>query len=124
MGAVRIGTATLPRPAPLRLGPLEITEREYAAVEVETEDGLVGKAYCLSRNAPVAACVKRLVAPVVMGREAEVGGSRRTDGAFAACRLGHASVSADTATSGLAPPVALCQCCRGRRKSQAGKSLL
>ena len=69
--AVRVGTATLPLPAPLRLGPMEVTEREYAAVEVETEDGLVGKAYCLTRNAPVAACVERLVAPVVTGREAD-----------------------------------------------------
>jgi L-alanine-DL-glutamate epimerase-like enolase superfamily enzyme len=69
--AVRVGTATLPLPAPLRLGPLEVTEREYAAVEVETDDGLVGKAYCLTRNAPVAACVERLVAPVVSGREAD-----------------------------------------------------
>jgi L-alanine-DL-glutamate epimerase-like enolase superfamily enzyme len=46
-----------------------IAEREYAAVQVETDDGLVGKAYCLTRNAPVAACVARLVAPVVHGRE-------------------------------------------------------
>jgi L-alanine-DL-glutamate epimerase-like enolase superfamily enzyme len=50
---------------------MEVTEREYAAVEVETDDGLVGKAYCLTRNAPVAACVARLVAPVVTGREAD-----------------------------------------------------
>jgi L-alanine-DL-glutamate epimerase-like enolase superfamily enzyme len=68
---VRVGTATLPLPAPLRLGPLVHTVREYAAVEVETEDGLVGKASCLSRNGPVAACVERLVAPVVTGREAD-----------------------------------------------------
>ena len=69
--AVRAGTATLPLPAPLRLGPMVVTEREYAAVEVETEDGLVGRAYCLTRNAPVAACVERLVAPVVIGRDAD-----------------------------------------------------
>jgi L-alanine-DL-glutamate epimerase-like enolase superfamily enzyme len=69
--AVRAATATLPLPAPLRLGPLEIHEREYAAVEVETDDGLVGTAYCLTRGAPVAACVERLVAPVVTGHEAE-----------------------------------------------------
>ncbi len=71
VSAIRVGTATLPLPAPLRLGPMEVTAREYAAVEVETEDGLVGKAYCLTRNAPVAACVERLVAPVVTGREAD-----------------------------------------------------
>jgi len=69
--AVRAGTATLPLPAPLRLGPVVVTEREYAAVEVETEEGLVGQAYCLTRNAPVAACVERLVEPVVTGREAD-----------------------------------------------------
>jgi L-alanine-DL-glutamate epimerase-like enolase superfamily enzyme len=68
---VRVGTATLPLPAPLLLGPMEVTEREYAGVEIETDDGLVGKAYCLTRNAPVAACVERLVAPVVSGREAD-----------------------------------------------------
>jgi L-alanine-DL-glutamate epimerase-like enolase superfamily enzyme len=71
VSAVRVGTATLPLPAPLRLGPMEVTEREYAAVQVETDDGLVGKAYCLTRNAPVAACVERLVAPVVTGQEAD-----------------------------------------------------
>ena len=69
--AVRAGTAVLPLPQPLRLGPLEIREREYAGVQVETDDGLVGSAYCLTRNAPVAACVERLVAPVVTGREAD-----------------------------------------------------
>ena len=68
--AIRVGTATLPLPAPLRLGPVVVTEREYAAVEVETDDGLVGNAYCLTRGAPVAACVERLVAPVVDGRDA------------------------------------------------------
>ena len=82
--AVRAGTATLPLPAPLRLGPVVVTEREYAAVEVETEDGLVGKAYCLTRNAPVAACVERLVAPVVIGRDADpataLGGLHARDG--------------------------------------------
>ena len=71
VSTVRVGTATLPLPAPLRLGPMEVTEREYAAVEVETSEGLVGKAYCLTRNAPVAACVERLVAPVVTGRDAD-----------------------------------------------------
>ncbi len=71
ISVVRVGTATLPLPSPLRLGAMEIREREYAAVEVETDDGHVGKAYCLTRNAPVAACVERLIAPVVVGRAAD-----------------------------------------------------
>ena len=69
--AVRALTATLALPSPLQLGPVCITEREYAAVRVETDDGLVGKAYCLSRNAPVVECVERLIAPVVLGRDPE-----------------------------------------------------
>ena len=68
--AVRAGTATLPLPAPLRLGPM-VTGARIRGGRVETEDGLVGTAYCLTRNAPVAACVERLVAPVVTGREAD-----------------------------------------------------
>ncbi|WP_411278063.1 mandelate racemase/muconate lactonizing enzyme family protein [Gaiella sp.] len=66
---IRVGTATLPLPAPLRLGQMTIQEREYAAVEVETDDGIIGKAYCLTRNGPVAACVERLIAPVIVGRQ-------------------------------------------------------
>lgn len=71
VAAVRAGTAVLPLPSPLRVGPMVVTEREYAGVEVETDDGRVGTAYCLTRNAPVAACVERLVAPLVVGREVE-----------------------------------------------------
>ena len=68
---VRVGTTSIPLPEPLRIGPMLIRAREYAAVEVETEDGRVGSAYCLTRDAPVAACVERLVAPVVRAREAD-----------------------------------------------------
>lgn len=68
---VRVGTTSIPLPEPLRIGPMLIRAREYAAVEVETEDGLVGSAYCLTREAPVAACVERLITPVVRGREAD-----------------------------------------------------
>ena len=37
---VKAGTAVLPLPQPLMLGPMEIREREYAAVQVVTDDGL------------------------------------------------------------------------------------
>jgi L-alanine-DL-glutamate epimerase-like enolase superfamily enzyme len=68
---VRVDTITLPLPRPLRLGPMEVREREYAAVTVTTEEGLAGRSYCLTRNAPVAALVQRLVEPHVVGRDAE-----------------------------------------------------
>lgn len=70
--AVRSGTATLPLPAPLTLGRMVVERREYAAVEVLTDDGLVGKAYCLTREAPMAAIVDRLVSPHVIGRDGDV----------------------------------------------------
>lgn len=50
---IETATATLPLPAPLRVGAAEVTRREYSAVLVHTSDGLVGKAYCLSREAPM-----------------------------------------------------------------------
>jgi L-alanine-DL-glutamate epimerase-like enolase superfamily enzyme len=68
---VRAATAVIPLPQPLRLGPMTVTQREYAAVRVTTEDGLVGKAYCLTREAPMAAIVDRMVAPHVAGRDAQ-----------------------------------------------------
>jgi L-alanine-DL-glutamate epimerase-like enolase superfamily enzyme len=64
-------------PEPLRLGPMTVVSREYATVRVTTEDGLTGKAYCLTRNAPVAACVERLVAPIARGADsADIRGIR------------------------------------------------
>jgi L-alanine-DL-glutamate epimerase-like enolase superfamily enzyme len=70
VASIRAETVVLPLPAPLRLGAMTIEAREYATVRVETESGLTGKAYCLTRNAPVAAMVDRLVAPYVVGGEA------------------------------------------------------
>ena len=56
-------------------------EREYAGCpRWRSNNDLVGSAYCLTRNAPVAACVERLVAPVVTGREANP--EARFDDAF------------------------------------------
>ncbi|MDO8186319.1 enolase C-terminal domain-like protein [Conexibacter sp. JD483] len=67
---VRVTTVRLPLPQPLRLGPIEVASREYAAVTVTTADGLRGHAYCLTREAPVAALVERLVTPHLVGRDA------------------------------------------------------
>ena len=67
--SVEVATAALPLPVPLRLGSLVVHRREYAAVRVRTRDGLVGKAYCLTREAPVAACVSRLMLPLLADRD-------------------------------------------------------
>ena len=69
----RIDTATavLLLPAPLQLGAMTVTRREYAAVQVTADDGTTGVAYCLSREAPMAEIVERLVAPHAVGLDAD-----------------------------------------------------
>lgn len=71
--AARIDTATavLPLPAPLHLGAMTVTRREYSAVQVTADDGTTGIAYCLSREAPMAEIVERLVAPHALGAETD-----------------------------------------------------
>jgi L-alanine-DL-glutamate epimerase-like enolase superfamily enzyme len=64
-------TAVLPLPAPLRLGAMTVTRREYSAVRVTDADGTTGVAYCLSREAPMAEIVDRLVAPHAIGADAD-----------------------------------------------------
>lgn len=66
---VRTATVVRPLPRPLRLGQMTVTRREYSAVEVRAGDGLRGKAYCLSREAPMADIVQRLIAEHVVGHD-------------------------------------------------------
>lgn len=65
---VRAAHAVVPLPQPLQLGAMTVARREYAGVQVVTDDGLVGTAYCLTREAPMAALVLRMIAPHVAGR--------------------------------------------------------
>ncbi|MGW9159105.1 enolase C-terminal domain-like protein [Microbacterium sp. NPDC055665] len=69
----RIDTATaaLPLPAPLQLGAMTVTRREYSAVRATADDGTTGVAYCLSREAPMAEIVDRLVAGHAVGADAD-----------------------------------------------------
>jgi len=68
----RIDTATavLPLPAPLQLGAMTVTRREYSAVRATDADGTTGVAYCLSREAPMAELVERLIAGHAVGADA------------------------------------------------------
>lgn|GEM_PF-784866 len=69
--AVRTATTVVPLPQPLRLGAMTVTRREYVGVRVVLDgpDGPVtGDAYALTREAPMAELVERLVAPHVVGR--------------------------------------------------------
>ncbi|PRA81381.1 enolase C-terminal domain-like protein [Microbacterium sp. MYb66] len=67
---IETATAALPLPAPLQLGAMTVTRREYSAVRATADDGTTGVAYCLSREAPMAEIVERLVAVHAVGADA------------------------------------------------------
>lgn len=69
--AVQTANAVLPLPQPLHLGAMTVTRREYAGVRVASADGLVGSAYCLSREAPMTEIVDRLVAGHAIGSDSD-----------------------------------------------------
>lgn len=68
---IQTATAVLPLPAPLQLGAMTVTRREYSAVQAADADGTTGVAYCLSREAPMAEIVERLVATHALGADAD-----------------------------------------------------
>ena len=68
---IQAATAVLPLPAPLQLGAMTVTRREYSAVQASDADGIIGVAYCLSREAPMAEIVDRLVATHALGADAD-----------------------------------------------------
>jgi L-alanine-DL-glutamate epimerase-like enolase superfamily enzyme len=67
---VRAREVVLPLPRPLQLGPMRITQRAYALVDVVTASGLVGHAYALTRDAPVVEVVERLFRHRAIGLDA------------------------------------------------------
>ncbi|WP_243228750.1 enolase C-terminal domain-like protein [Microbacterium sp. CIAB417] len=69
--SVATATSALPLPAPLRLGAMTVTRREYSAVRATDAHGNTGHAYCLSREAPMAQIVDRLIAPHALGADAD-----------------------------------------------------
>ncbi|WP_345763432.1 mandelate racemase/muconate lactonizing enzyme family protein [Diaminobutyricibacter sp. McL0608] len=69
-----LGTATLSLPLsrPLPLGAMTVTRREYVAARVRDDNGNDGISYALTREAPMAAIVERLLAQHVVGHELDV----------------------------------------------------
>ncbi|WP_336708290.1 enolase C-terminal domain-like protein [Oerskovia sp. USHLN155] len=73
---VRTSTTVVALPQPLQLGAMTVTRREYVGVQVRAvlPDGteITGVSYALTREAPMAEIVERLVAPHVVGRDLPV----------------------------------------------------
>ncbi len=79
---VMVMTVRAQLPAPVRFGSWYMPHREFALVVVRTESGVVGASFTLTRDGPVAACVRDLIAPMYRGRtlapEAIFGDVRRS----------------------------------------------
>lgn len=65
---VETWTCEFPLPAPIIITSGEIVSREYIITRITTESGLQGCAYALTRNAPIAAVLDRVVTPGLVGR--------------------------------------------------------
>jgi L-alanine-DL-glutamate epimerase-like enolase superfamily enzyme len=92
IAAVEAVSVTLALPAPVQLGASDLTEREYALVRVTTAAGLVGNAYCLSRGAPIVEAVARLIAPALLGEDADAVEARFAQGSRATIMSGRSGV--------------------------------
>jgi L-alanine-DL-glutamate epimerase-like enolase superfamily enzyme len=68
---LRAATVRLELEAPMRFGEYVVSHREYAIVAARSSDGTEGIAFGLTRDAPVAAIVDRLLAPLYGGAPAK-----------------------------------------------------
>lgn len=64
---VRTDTCDVPLPRPIVMGELRFDSREYVIVTVETDAGVTGIGFGMTRNAPVASIVERSLAPLLLG---------------------------------------------------------
>jgi L-alanine-DL-glutamate epimerase-like enolase superfamily enzyme len=69
--SVGVATVQAALPSPIRFGDWVIRHREFALVRVEGESGKVGYSFSLTRDGPVAAIIRRSVAPKYVGHPAE-----------------------------------------------------
>lgn len=65
---IDIWTVRIPLSTPVTFGALTYTDRDYTVVRLTTADGERGFAYCMGRNAPLAATARAL-APIAIGTD-------------------------------------------------------
>lgn len=66
---VRATTCDVPLAHPIVMGELRFNSREYVLVEIETDAGVVGLGFGMTRGAPVAEIVERNLAPLLLGAD-------------------------------------------------------
>ena len=67
--AVRTVTCDIPLPRPIVMGDLRFESREYVIVVIETDVGVAGIGFGMTRNAPISAIVDRNLAPLLLGAD-------------------------------------------------------
>jgi L-alanine-DL-glutamate epimerase-like enolase superfamily enzyme len=65
---VKVATILAPLPKPVRFGPWLMKHREFVLCTVRSTDGVLGQAFCYTRDGPVAAIVRRQVAANYLGQ--------------------------------------------------------
>jgi L-alanine-DL-glutamate epimerase-like enolase superfamily enzyme len=66
---IRVVTCDVPLPRPIVMGELRFESREYVVVVIETDAGISGIGFGMTRNAPVGTIIARNVAPLVLGED-------------------------------------------------------
>lgn len=66
---VQAVTCRIPLAHPIDLGALHIPHREYVIVTIETDEGIHGVAYGLTRDTPIAAIVQNNLAPLLVNED-------------------------------------------------------
>jgi L-alanine-DL-glutamate epimerase-like enolase superfamily enzyme len=69
--SVSVVTVRSPLPMTIRFGQWVMTHREFALCRVRTEAGLEGFSYVYTRDGPIAALVRRNIAPLLIGQAYE-----------------------------------------------------
>lgn len=69
--SVRVMSIFAQIPVPIVFGDWVMREREFALVQVRSRDGVVGHAYCLTRDGAVPEQIRRTIAPVYSGTSAK-----------------------------------------------------
>src|SRR3954453_2458090 len=69
IATISVVTVRAPLPVTISFGPWVMKHREFALCRLRTEAGLEGFAFVYTRDGPIAALVRRNIAPLYIGQE-------------------------------------------------------
>lgn len=67
--AVRTVTCDIPLPRPVAMGDVRCESRDHVMVVIETDAGVAGMGFGMTRNSPIGATVDRNLAPLRLGSD-------------------------------------------------------